>query len=245
MFIGLKKQKRKNKVASFVLGLMLLLVALLSSMETVSAASDSLKVTAGYFGGPYYEKRVYSFSEMQSMSGNYAYSMIDASGSVCYVFATGPRVESVLSQAGVSIGDVRTLYFRTSDSGSSYYTSFSPSELLSSRRYYYPNLGYNFENGMITDRKKAAKGAKSVPAILSVTNKWIEYDPEDGEVKESWSGQSAESRYRLLLGQASIEERSVNKSARWVHEIQVLYSGSPGLEITRTGDSYKVGGGNL
>ena len=108
-------------------------------------------------------------------------------------------------------------------------------ELLDTTRYYYPNLVFRYyEPDFEKDRmdKQAAAGAIPVPAMIAVSDSWKRHlpGPDDfGEIDYSDSAQRTQTRFRLLFGQTDTYTSTANRSAKWVHSIEVMLGGAPAI----------------
>jgi len=186
-----------------------------------SYASGSVTMSAGYCGGPYYERTVLSSGDLQS--GTYTYTVINSGGSVSVVTATGRKLSSIISATGISSGSISQLRFKTSDSGSGYYNSYSVSTLLSNR-YYYPNLPDNYADGALIDSAAAKKGALPVDTILAATTEGMTNRP-----------------YRLMVGQTQPLEQTANMCAYGVVAIDMELTGEPVLSLSQLDSTLEVG----
>lgn len=193
--------------------------------------ADSIKVTVGYFGGPYYEKAVFSLSDLQNMYViNRAYTYIDNLPSVCVDCAKGVALSEVLSEAGVDTGAIDTVYFYSNDKQGGYYVGFSRKFLFDSERYYYPNLAANY-NPIDGALPGADEGIREVETMLAFSDNWVRYNENTEEFVEDYSKQTSVSRFRLLFGMTDMNDRMASKSVKWVNEIQVMLKGSPEIKI--------------
>ncbi len=193
--------------------------------------ADSIRVTVGYFGGPYYEKAVFSLSDLQNMYViNRAYTYIDNLPSVCVDCAKGVALSEVLSEAGVDTGAIDTVYFYSNDKQGGYYVGFSRKFLFDSERYYYPNLAANY-NPIDGALPGADEGIREVETMLAFSDNWVRYNENTEEFVEDYSKQTSVSRFRLLFGMTDINDRMASKSVKWVNEIQVMLKGSPEIKI--------------
>lgn len=94
-------------------------------------AADALTIRVGYFGGPYYEKAVFTLDELWAMDVVYAdYTFIDNMPSVVIDHVAGVRLADLMDAAGIDLNSIQTFYFWTRDKQSDYFTSYSKTALI-------------------------------------------------------------------------------------------------------------------
>ncbi|ACV64207.1 Ig domain protein group 2 domain protein [Desulfofarcimen acetoxidans DSM 771] len=201
--------------------------------------SDTLVIKVGYFGGPYYTKKVYTLSDFDQLSQvKQAYTFIDSMPSVCMDAATGVRLTDLLADAGIDVNSVQKFYFYATDIRKGWYQCLDKSYLLDTPRYYYPNLpaGWDYEKGSST--LEAVYGAIRVDPIIAYKDNWQRY----GEVPD-FSVYDTSTRFRLLFGQKEPDECTAPQSAKWVHSIDVMLGGMPpaGVTLDQNAVNLKVG----
>lgn len=223
--------KLKKILAVFLLVYIIAAPACVYGESSSGFRADSIKVTVGYFGGPYYEKEVFSLSDLQNMYViNRAYTYIDNLPSVCVDCARGVALSEVLSEAGVDTGAIDTVYFYSNDKQGGYYVGFSRAFLFDTERYYYPNLAANY-NPIDGALPGADEGIREVETMLAFSDNWVRYNENTEEFVEDYSKQTSVSRFRLLFGMTDMNDRMASKSVKWVNEIQVMLKGSPEIKI--------------
>ncbi len=190
--------------------------------------ADTLTIKVGYFGGPYYTKKVYTLSDFDKLPQvKQAYNFIDSMNAVCVDAATGVKLTDLLEDAGIDVNSVQKLYFYSSDIKSGWYQCLDKTYLLDTPRFYYPNLaaGWDYEKG--TSTAEAVYGAYRVDPIIAYKDNWQRYVTEP-----DFSVYDTSTRFRLLFGQADPDTKTATQSVKWVHAIEVMLGGMPPAEIT-------------
>lgn len=232
--------------------MMVLLITILLSTQTASAytssngtkAPEKLEVYVGYWGGPYTLKTEFSRQELESMADYEGYySYITRVGTVMLQYAKGVSLEKILKSSQIDKSSIRQIDFYTVDVKDQYFTSKGRTELLDTTRYYYPNLranGYtdwNTSKWVVTDDAMASSGAVVVPTILA-TQQYATKDPNEMPTPAQIS---PEDSFRLCSGQVDTSTPTSFESAKWVHSIYVIFSGSPPENIIiNEGESLNV-----
>jgi hypothetical protein len=201
--------------------------------------SDTLTIKVGYFGGPYYTKKVYTLSDFDRLlQVKQAYTFIDSMPAVCMDAATGVKLTDLLADAGIDVNSVQKFYFYSTDIKKGWYQCLDKSYLLDTPRFYYPNLpvGWDYEKGSST--LEAVYGAVPVDPIIAYKDNWQRY----GEAPD-FSVFDTSTRFRLLFGQSEPAECTAPQSAKWVHSIEVMLGGMPPAAVTldRNAVNLKVG----
>ncbi|MGN1033358.1 MAG: Ig-like domain-containing protein, partial [Intestinibacter sp.] len=245
------KKKRLNR---FFVCIIVALAMVFSSVVTFAEDDDeysglkaeTLTIKVGYYGGPYYTKRVFTVDELWSMDVyDEAYSYIDSMPSACVDYATGVRLEDIMDEAGIDLNSVETFYFYTNDNASGYYTSFPKTSLINAERYYYPNLRFNFDNMTGKATEGWDEDAVEVDAMIALADNWQRYQGDD----ESWDetyGVNTNTRFRLMFGQTNGTEKTASRSAKWIHSINVMFGGAPSITTDdsildlEVGSNYRV-----
>lgn len=244
--MNLHNTKLKKTIAVLLLVYIIAAPAAVYGDETSGFRADSIRVTVGYFGGPYYEKAVFSLSDLQNMYViNRAYTYIDNLPSVCVDCAKGVALSEVLSEARIDTGAIDTVYFYSNDKQGGYYVGFSRAFLFDTERYYYPKLAANY-NPIDGALPGADEGIREVETMLAFSDNWVRYNENTEEFVEDYSKQTSVSRFRLLFGMTDMNDRMASKSVKWVNEIQVMLKGSPEIKIAdgdlklAVGDTYSL-----
>lgn len=109
--------------------------------DEADAASDSLAVKVGFYGGPYYEIQNYSYTDMCRMSDGtiWTYSGLDSGYFMRICYAWGVQLADLVNDAGVDIDSVNYFHMSTADSYGERYATFS-ADTLFGKRYFYPNM---------------------------------------------------------------------------------------------------------
>lgn len=237
-------------------------------------AGESLEVRVQYFGergDKLRTKATFTKAELEAMGADtYCYSNVTDVGTVMVMKAYGPQVTSILNEAGIDIGSVQNVTFRTTDG---YTRNFSAAQITAVRNYY-PLLNLytmmppenpeeegedeevlNYirsEDGRtLTPREGSLEGATGVPAILAL---------EFGSTKEP--GRNAESlkmkttdTFRFCLGQSTLQEGkktakgydggdvSSMDSAHSIYGMDVTLYGSPvkSVDLSINDRNLKIG----
>ncbi len=197
-----------------------------SGMQGIPA--DTLTIKIGYFGGPYYTKKVYTLSDFDKLPQvKQAYNFIDSMNAVCVDAATGVKLTNLLEDAGIDVNSVQKFYFYSSDIKKGWYQSLDKSYLLDTPRYYYPNLASSWDYEKGTSTAEAVYGAVRVDPIIAYKDNWQRYVTEP-----DFSVYDTSTRFRLLFGQADPDTKTATQSVKWVHAIEVMLGGMPPSEIT-------------
>ncbi len=218
--------------------------------ETSGLRADSLTVNVGYYGGPYYQKQVFTVDELSSLGHiETLYSYIDSMPAVCLNYARGVPLSTIMEAAGIDINSIQRFYFYTNDNKGGYFTDFTKKALLDTVRYYYPNLVFRFyePDFCYRDDAAAAEGAVPVPTMIALSDSWKRHLPGADDFGESANPvQRTQTRFRLLFGQIDTETPTANRSAKWIHSIYVMLGGGPTITTAVTnlekevGSSYRI-----
>ena len=247
----------KNASRLFKSIVVLIILVVMLSTQTASAytssngvtAPEKLQVYVGYWGGPYTLKVEFNRSELESMvdyQGYYSY--VTRVGTVMMQYARGVTIEKILNYAQIDKNSVRQFDFYTVDVKDTYFTSKGRTELLDTTRYYFPNIranGYtDWETGkwIVTDEEAARAGAIAVPTILATQ----QFATKDPNVMPQPSQITPEDSFRLCSGQVDTSSPTSFESAKWVHSVYVVLSGSPPQGVTiNQGDSLNMKVGSM
>ena len=100
-------------------------------------AGESLEVRVQYFGergDKLRTKATFTKAELETMGADtYCYSNVTDVGTVMVMKAYGPQVTSILDAAGIDIGSVQNVTFRTTDG---YTRNFSAAQITAVKNYY-------------------------------------------------------------------------------------------------------------
>ncbi len=201
--------------------------------ETSGLQANVLTINVGYYGTRYYQKKVFSVNELSALGlQGVVYSYIDRMPAVCLSYAKGVPLSTIMEASGIDINSIQRFYFYTNDNKGGYFTDFLKKDLLDTTRYYYPNLVFRYyePDFAFKDDQAAVAGAIPVPTMIVVSDSWKRHlpGPDDfGEIDYSDSAQRARTRFRLLFGQLDPETSEANRSAKWVHSIEVMLGGGP------------------
>jgi len=207
------------------------------------ANGQSLKVSAGFYGGPYYDIETYSESQMKDLAGSEVimYSGLDSGNYARVCYGWGPTLETLINDANIDTDSVKYFHVKTSDDYGESTTTFSANQLLGAR-YSFPDLARIMpSNGNVLDFSfsKYEKGAYLVPTILAIGCTEFSRDEarriNSGEEYRQYNTDdlSKKFQYRLIFGQADDGSENVQSSGKWVYEIELQLKGSPGLNIDK------------
>ena len=204
-------------------------------------AADTLTVKVGYFGGPYYEKAVFSLDELWAMDVQYRdYTFIDNMPSVVIDHVAGVTLADVMAAAGVDTGSAQSFNFWTNDKDGSYYTSLTKSFLIDTPRYCYYSLPDNFDYDAGAGNDYATLDAERVPALIALADDWNRA-PAGASFGSDYLNLNANTRFRLIFGQTDAYTRTASNSAKWVHSIDVTLGGAPTLTMDESVLDLEVG----
>lgn len=195
---------------------------------SVGVPSDTLTIKVGYFGGPYYTKKVYTLNDFDALPQvEQSYTFIDNMPAICIDLAKGVKLTDLLQDAGIDINSVQKFYFYSTDIKKGWYQCLDKSSLLDQPRYYYPNLPSQWDYETHTALPEAEQGAVRVDAIIAYKDNWKRYaDAPDTSYYDT------STRFRLLFGQKDTIEHNAPMAAKWVHAIEIMLGGMPPAEIT-------------
>lgn len=216
--------------------------------QTAQAATESVTIKVGYFGGPYYEKTVLSMNDLERL-GEYheLYTCLDRGGFLAYADAYGYALTDIFQAAGVDISAISRCHFKTDDSQGGYFVSLNADTLFWSERYAFPTLSSHYgtppgeAERCISDLYLVWEDAVIVSPMLSyydnysrVSGEYTEYDPDD-------YGYTTEKGLRLFFGQTAPNTVNANQMAKWVYEVDVEFGGAPSIRMDEDQLKLKVG----
>lgn len=246
--MGKEGKRRRKKLERIALAAFLLAAAAVpacSFAEDTEAGNgivaDTLTVKVGYFGGPYYEKHVFTLDELQSMDKVRAdYTFIDSMPAVVIDHVEGVRLADLMSAAGIDVGSIQTFYFWTRDKTNDYYTSFVKTELIDTPRYCYYSLPDNFDYSAGRGNEYATSQKEQVDTVISLADDWNRCIA-GATFGSDFLNLDTSTRFRLIFGQTNGYERTASRSARWVHEIVVALGGAPTIVMEEPNIDAEVG----
>lgn len=197
-----------------------------------SDPANSLAINVGYYGGPYYPKKVYTLSDLEALPQvEQAYTFIDAMPAVVIDSAKGVKLTDLLADAGIDVNSVEGFNFYATDVKKSWYESLTKPYLLDTTRYYYPNLPTHWDFETQSAIPGAVYGAVRVETIIALHDNWKRF-----ATASDFSVRDTSTRYRLLFGQTDISTRNASRSVKWVHAIDVLLGGTSPTGVTLSQD---------
>ena len=225
----------KRKVLCLLLAALLLLPSFgalaLDDDEYDGYAADTLTVKVGYFGGPYYDKHVFTLDELWGMDIVYAdYTFIDNMPSVVIDHVAGVRLSHIMDVAGIDLNSIETFYFWTRDKQSDYYTSYSKAGLIDTPRYCFYSLPDNYDEEVGVGNEYATDYGEIVPTVLALADDWTR-TIAGATFGSDYTNLNQNTRFRLIFGQTDAVTRTANRSAKWIHEIVVELGGAPTLTL--------------
>ena len=241
--------KNGKIITALLISVACIAAALAGALQSVDASAvDKLTIKIGYYGwspSDYVEKAVFSASDLYDMgcvTSDYTYW--DGSKRVAIDSSMGVPLSTVLDAAGIDQSSIASLDFWTADSGGGAFTSFTWQQLLGTKRYYFNNLPAYFsidEGGnVVCDVDGAWKEARRVSPMMALEENWTWYEigTEDAAGTDNYG---TANRFRLNFGQTDPMERRTFNSAKMVHTIYVMFSGTPVLTSDETNIDGKVG----
>ena len=203
--------------------------------------ADTLTIQVGYFGGPYYEKHVFTLDELWSMDVvNADYTFIDNMPSVIIDHVAGVRLSDIIDAAGIDLNSVQMLYFWTNDKTSSYYTAFTKSSLIDTPRYVYYSLPENFDSDLGIGNIYASQDAERVDTVMALADGWTRVIA-GATFGSDYMNLNTNTRFRLIYGQTDMTTHTASRSAKWVHAIVVELGGAPTVTMDESVLKLKVG----
>lgn len=246
----MKKTKRNGLLQSLP-GLLLAAALLLALPGTARAldddefggyASDTLSIQVGYPGGPYYEKRLFTLSELEQMDVVYAdYTFIDNMPSVVIDHVKGVRLADIIDEAGIDLGSVKTFHFWIRDKKESSYTSFSKASLIDLPRYCYYSLPDNFDYEEGVGNAFATSDAQPVDTVMALADDWNRCIA-GATFGNDYLNLNSNTRFRLIFGQRDAETHTAVNSAKWVYAIVAEVTGEPAITLDRSTVRMSSGG---
>lgn len=203
--------------------------------------ADELTISVGYFGGPYYEKAVFTLDELWAMDVVYAdYTFIDSMPSVVIDHVAGIRLSDLLDAAGIDLNSVQNLHFWTNDKTSSYYTSFTRTQLIDTPRYCYYSLPDNFDQDEGVGNEYATLDGVRVDTVIALADDWNRCIA-GASFGSDYLNLNTNTRFRLIFGQTDAVEQTASRSAKWIHAIVVELGGTPTLTLDASVLELEVG----
>jgi hypothetical protein len=216
-------------------------VSALDDDEFGGYAADALSVTVGYFGGPYYEKAVFTLEELWAMDVVYEdYTLIDNMPSVVIDHVAGVALADLMDAAGIDLGSVQGFNFWTNDKQGAYYTSLTKAFLLDTPRYRYYSLPDNFDYDTGAGNAYATADAARVPTVIALADDWNRV-LAGASFGSDYMRLNAHTRFRLLFGQTDAHTRTASSSAKWIHAIEATLGGAPTLTMDESVLDLEVG----
>lgn len=217
-------------------------------LSSYASAVDKLTIKIGYYGwdpDEYVEKAVFTASDLYDMGTVVEdYTYWDGSKRVAIDSSMGVPLSTILDAAGIDQSSIANLDFWTADSGNGAFTSFTWQQLLGTKRYYFRNLpayfSYDDSGNVVCDSDEAWKDAERVIPMMALEENWTWYEigTEDATGTDNYG---TANRFRLNFGQTDPMEKRTFNSAKMVHTIYVMFSGSPVLTSGETNIDGKVG----
>ncbi len=203
--------------------------------------ADKLTISVGYFGGPYYQKAVFTEAQLRALGTVKAdYTFIDNMPSVVIDHVEGVRLADIMDAAGIDINSIQSFNFWTNDKKGGYYTSLTKTELIDTPRYCYYSLPDNFDTETGTGNASAGDIKERVETVLALGDNWNRC-LAGGEFGSDYLNLNTNTRYRLIFGQTDTHTRTANSSAKWIHTIEVTLGGAPTVSLSDSSLEGKVG----
>jgi hypothetical protein len=199
--------------------------------ETSGLRADTLTLTVGYFGGPYYEKAAFTADELWSLDVQYLdYTFIDNMPSVVIDHVAGVTLADLLDAAGIDLGSVQSFNLWTNDKAGGYYTSLTKAFLIDTPRYCYYSLPDNFDYDWGAGNEFSTLDAVRVPTMLALADDWNRA-LAGASFGSDYMNLNTNTRFRLIFGQTDAKSHTASNSAKWVHKIEVTLGGAPTLTL--------------
>ncbi len=216
--------------------------------ESNANAVDELTIKIGYYGwqpSEYVEKAVFTASDLYDMGPVESdYSYWDGSKRVAIDSSYGVPLATIIDAAGIDQSSIANLDFWTADSGSGAFTSFTWRQLIGTKRYYFKDLAacfyYDDDGNIVCDTDAAWNGARRVQPMMALEESWVWYEIGTADATGTDNLGTA-NRFRLNFGQDSPTEKRTFNSAKMVHTIYVMFSGTPQLTTDECNIKAKVG----
>ncbi|MCQ2547203.1 MAG: Ig-like domain-containing protein [Clostridia bacterium] len=209
-----------------------------------ATGGGDLEIRVQYYGesgNKIRTKAIFSKSELEGMGAStYYYSNITKVGTVMTMAAYGPKVTTIIENAGIDLGSIQNVTFRTTDG---YTRNFTVGGHLTSTRYFYPNLSSLYERcddgQTLIPLEDSLDGATAAPAILAL--KFGESKMPGTDARSL--SMSTNKTYRFCLGQTSLTEGKQTRpgydggdvtsmdSCHSIYGIDITLSGSPPAEL--------------
>lgn len=255
------KGKEKQKLIARLLLTLLIAVYCFGygAMAEESHAAGNLTIKAGFYGGPYYDIKVYSYGEMTSMAGGvYTYSGVDSGGFMRICYAWGVPMSTLVSNAGIELNSVSYFHMGTADGYGESYTTFSSGFLMSSKNFY-PHMIDAFDkdgpDAQCFDFNNVSSeftaDAQSVPTMIAVGSSAFSRENAADAARNgyrSYSPGQLSGDYRLIFGQAGLSDinsaNNVRMSDKYVNEINVQLTGTPNIVVEKeliSGEEGEIG----
>jgi hypothetical protein len=204
-------------------------------------AADTLTIRVGYFGGPYYDKAVFTLDELWAMDVVYSdYTFIDNMPSVVIDHIAGVTLADIMSKSGIDLGSVQNFNFWTNDKTGDYYVSLTKEYLIDTPRYCYYSLPDNFDYDEGEGNEYATVDAVRVPTVLALADDWNR-SLAGASFGSDYLNLNTNTRFRLIFGQTDARERTASRSAKWVHSIEVTLGGAPTVTLDKSVLELEVG----
>lgn len=243
----LKKTKKNIRLLCLIFFLAAMLQPFLAVKPEAAIATDTLTIKVGYQGGPFFTKATYHWRDLDDAYGGaltshqVAYSYYGGSrdggaGRNVVVSARGFYISDLLEYAGIDISSIAGFEFYTDDQKTGAFTTMTKKELLDNARYYYPNMGVDDEGKQIAlDGGDITAGMTRVNSMFALEDNW-EWDA----VGSNFTSMRSTGRFHLLFGQENVTESRTRQAAKYVHTINVIFSGAPVIG-TESNIELKVG----
>ena len=248
----------KKSIIGAVLCLTFFFSMTVTAYAEPTCPSSQLTVRVGYFGGPYYEKAVYSVADLEAIgTQSCLYTCMDSGGFLRYAEAEGVYLCDIMEDAGIDINSINKCHFGTYDAyigGTEYFKSLGCNTLFWSERYSFPDLAqyWNRLDQSLTQEESDAiwDTAQSVQSMLSLRDNFKRVADETPYHTGDNGEKTSEDSFRLLFGQtqplcindiAGDAANGASNMAKWVYEIDVELGGTPSLSINDEQLELKVG----
>lgn len=184
-----------------------------------------LSIWVGYPGHDATPFKTYTEAEFRSL-GMTEQAFLWRKGGVPVIHATrGISVRELLQRSGIDTAAILHCQMYSTDN---LYPAYTPEQLFSTPRYYYPRYIETFDYSKMQPGIGAADNAVSVEVMLAVDDYFTVATTPDLAVPR-WDLMSSVNRFRLVFGQESISigQNSLQQTIKYIYRIVVTVPEPP------------------
>ena len=214
--------------------LIVLLIPVFSGMSPVypdkyqiyaADPSGSINVKVGYLGTKYVTKKTYTATQLRDLgTTDQLFTYVDSMPAPVLQAARGVTLVNILKDAGIDPASVQRYDFRAGD-GKQTNQEFTSQSLISTARYYYPNLISKWNKDTGKPEFGAEEGRIKVETVIALE----QYTERYGENEEAaWNKLHVNRGYRLCFGMVSANDALGSRDSVYkITSIDCLLVGSP------------------